>query len=134
MELDKPLLGYIADRHMKRAMVALKEEVVEDAEQTAMLENALQAARTISELPFELNLWQAQNFWYDVYRRRYGTLTQSVKTPAEKDSDEDAQGQSAWEEKFKEIGRLMGISVDELVIEEETPILEAAPQGSATES
>lgn len=134
VELDKPLLGYIADRHMKRAMVALKEEVVEDAEQTATLENALQAARTISELPFELNLWQAQNFWYDVYRRRYGTLTQSVKTPAEKDSDEDAQGQSAWEEKFKEIGRLMGISVDELVIEEETPILEAAPQGSATES
>jgi alpha-amylase/alpha-mannosidase (GH57 family) len=134
VELDKPLLGYIADRHMKRAMVALKEEVVEDAEQTAALENALQAARTISELPFELNLWQAQNFWYDVYRRRYGTLTHSVKPPAEKDSDEDAQGQSAWEEKFKEIGRLMGISVDELVIEEETPILEAAPQGSATES
>jgi len=32
-----------------------------------------------------------------------------------------------WVEKFKEIGQLMGISVDELVIEEETPILEAAP-------
>ena len=79
VELDKPLLSYIADRHMKRAMVALQEEVMEDAEQTATLENALLVARTLSELPFELNLWQAQNLWYDVYRRRYGTLTQSAR-------------------------------------------------------
>src|SRR5271170_3053756 len=52
VELDKPLLGYIADRQMKRAMVELQEEVVEEAEQTTTLDNALQTARTLSELPF----------------------------------------------------------------------------------
>ena len=132
VELDKPLLRYIADRQMKRAMVELQEEIVEEAEQTTTLDNALLTARTLSELPFELNLWQAQNLWYDVYRRRYRTLTQSEGTPGEAESGE--KGQSAWGEKFKEIGRLMGISVDELVIEEETPILETAPQGPATGS
>ena len=29
------------------------------------LEHALTLARTLRELPFELNLWQAQNIWYD---------------------------------------------------------------------
>jgi hypothetical protein len=61
-------------------------------------------------------------------------LTHSAETRAEADAEENRQGQSAWEEKFKEVGRLIGISVDELVIEEETPILEAAPQGPATGS
>jgi len=134
VELDKPQLSYIADQQMKWAMVALREEVVEDAEQPETLDNALQMARTLSELPFELNLWQAQNLWYDVYRRRYRTLIQTAEAEAEQDVDEDGQWKSAWGEKFKEIGRLMGISVDELVIEEETPILETAPQGPATES
>ncbi len=132
VELDKPLLSYISDRHMKRAMVALQEEVMEEAEQTATLDNVLLVARTLSELPFELNLWQAQNLWYDVYRRRYRTLTQSADTQAGTDGEEN--GQSAWEEKFKEVGQLLGISVDELVIEEEAPILETAPTGPATES
>jgi alpha-amylase/alpha-mannosidase (GH57 family) len=134
VDLDKPLLGYIGDKQMKRAMKDLREEIVEDAEETATLDNALQTARILSELPFEVNLWQAQNLWYDVYRRRYGSLTHSAETRAEADAEENRQGQSAWEEKFKEVGRLIGISADELVIEEETPILEAAPQGPATGS
>jgi hypothetical protein len=132
VELDKPLLGYIADRQMKRAMVELQEEVLEEAEQAATIDKVLQTARTVSELPFELNLWRAQNIWYDVYRRRYRTLAQLTEAPAEADAEESAQ--SAWEEKFKEVGRLLGISVDELVIEEETPILETVPTGPATGS
>jgi alpha-amylase/alpha-mannosidase (GH57 family) len=109
--LDKALLSYIADQKMKRAMVALQDEVVEASEQTATLENALLVASTISELPFELNLWQAQNLWYDIYRR----IGKSCSLDP-----------NSWCKKFFELGTLMRISVNELVIEEEPMALEEA--------
>ena len=94
-------------------------------------------ARTICELPFELNLWQAQNIWYDIYLRLYPAIKARTTTNGAKASNSqpkpepDAESARAdeWVAKFKEIGQLMGISVDELVIEEEAPILETtAPQ------
>lgn len=121
VELDKPLLSYIADQKMKRAMVELREKVVEEAEQTSALENALLVARAISELPFELNLWQAQNLWYDVYRRLYGTLTQNTGPSKKVTASTEARGTGVWKERFREVGQLLGISVDELVIEDEAP-------------
>ena len=33
-----------------------------------MLDRALALARTLAELPFEPNLWQAQNIWYEILR------------------------------------------------------------------
>ena len=119
VELDKPLLSYIADRQMKRAMVELREEVVKATQQMSTLENVLLVARTLSELPFELNLWQAQNLWYDIYRLLHKRLTQTAEVLSQQGAD--GQGPGTWEEKFREVGRLLGISVDELVIEEETP-------------
>ncbi len=121
VELDKPLLSYIADQKMKRAMVELREKVVEETEQTSALENALLVARAISELPFELNLWQAQNLWYDVYRRLYGTLNQNTGPSKKETASTQARGTGAWKERFREVGQLLGISVDELVIEDEAP-------------
>ena len=68
----------------------------------ALLEDALLTARTLSELPFELNIWQAQNIWYD-------TLKTSRK-----------EARSAeWQERFHELGRQMRIRVEELVVEED---------------
>jgi hypothetical protein len=102
--LDKPLLGYIADQKMKRAMLDLQEGVAESTEQSADLENALLVARTISELPFELNLWQAQNLWYDIYRR----IGKSCSLDP-----------TSWCQRFFALGKLMRISVEELVIEDD---------------
>jgi alpha-amylase/alpha-mannosidase (GH57 family) len=94
--LDRPALGYLVDRRMKRAMLDLQESPEE-----APLDNALLVARTISELPFDLNLWQAQNTWYDIFR----TLRENP--PSEE-----------WLERLKELGRLMHISVEDIVAEE----------------
>ena len=102
--LDKPLLSYVADQKMKRAMVALEDEAEKGLEELVTLENALLVARTLTELPIELNLWQAQNIWYAVYRRTGYTC--SIQP-------------NSWCEKFFELGKLMRISVEELVIEEE---------------
>ena len=108
VSLDKPLLSYIADQKMKHAMVDLQEEVAETTEQTRALENALLVARTISELPFELNLWQAQNLWYDIYRRMGKSCSLDP---------------TSWCRKFFELGKLMRISVEELVIEDDGAVL-----------
>jgi uncharacterized protein DUF3536 len=143
--LDRPLLSYIADQKMKRAMVKLQKEIVESTECTATLENALLVARTVTELPFELNLWHAQNLWYDAYRRLYPTWSQIAAaplpvlnkwtSPPAQDAGLETNGLGSWQQRFLELGRLMGIAVDDLVIEEEeTPTFESALESLATES
>ena len=102
--LDKPALGYLVDQRMKRAMLDLH-ETPEDVP----LDNALLIARTISELPFDLNLWQAQNLWYDTFR-----------------SLREDPPSTEWLEKLKELGRLMHISVEDIVSEETNGNHEAA--------
>ena len=59
--LDTHLLSYLADQRMKRAMVELRAEP-HDLE---TLDSTLDIARALRVLPFELNLWQAQNIWYE---------------------------------------------------------------------
>jgi alpha-amylase/alpha-mannosidase (GH57 family) len=108
--LDKPALGYLVDQRMKRAMLDLH-ETPEDVS----LDNALLIARTISELPFDLNLWQAQNLWYDTFRN----LRENPPS-------------AEWLEKLKDLGRLMHIAVEDIVSEETGNNHEAA--GVAEES
>ncbi len=98
IELDVGLLRYIVDLKMKRVMVALQGA----PGRMDLLEDALLTARTVSELPFDLNLWQAQNIWYDVLK-----LSWNQDLPQE------------WKDKFHELGEQMKILADELVVEEE---------------
>jgi alpha-amylase/alpha-mannosidase (GH57 family) len=109
--LNTARLGYIADQKMKLAMIEVQNEVVAQAEQISTLEYAVLVAITLNELPFDLNLWQAQNIWYDVWRQKY---------PPTGDEPQE------WVENFRELGNLLRISVDELVIEEPLPALETA--------
>jgi alpha-amylase/alpha-mannosidase (GH57 family) len=101
--LDTVRLGYVADQKMKLAMINVQAEVVEQTERLATLENALLVARMLNELPFETNLWQAQNIWYDVWRR--------APHPAVPDPE-------AWLNGFHELGQFLRISVDDLVMDE----------------
>ncbi|HEX3436790.1 MAG TPA: DUF3536 domain-containing protein [Pseudacidobacterium sp.] len=99
INLDTGLLRYVADLKMKRVMVKLQA----DPGKMELLDDALLTARTLSELPFDLNLWQAQNIWYTVLK-----LSTQHKMPDE------------WTAKFHELGTQMKIRVDELVVEETT--------------
>jgi alpha-amylase/alpha-mannosidase (GH57 family) len=95
--LDKQLLGYIVDQRMKRAMLALHEF----PESLHCVEDALLVARTLRELPFDVNLWQAQNLWYDTYRFH-----------------RDKPPSAEWLEKMNELGTQLSIAVDSIVVEE----------------
>ncbi|HEX3986634.1 MAG TPA: DUF3536 domain-containing protein [Acidobacteriaceae bacterium] len=95
--LNKQLLGYIAEQKINKAMFGLHE----DAECMQCVENALLIARTLPELPFDANLWQAQNLWYETYRDR-----------------RDRPPSAEWLEKMQELGRQLHISVESIVAEE----------------
>ncbi len=99
--LDTQLLGFTAGQRMKRAMVRLEASVAGDPSAAGALATALLIAETIQNMPFEVNLWQAQNIWNDLLRRsdtNYWT--------------------AEWKEDFKKLGKAMNIAVDQIVIEE----------------
>jgi hypothetical protein len=87
--LETATLSYIADQRMKRAMIELQMS----SGSLDMLERALALARTLVELPFDLNLWQAQNIWYEILRTSTYALTSLA--PADR---------PRWEKSFSELG------------------------------
>ena len=105
--LETATLSYIADQRMKRAMVELQMS----AGSMEMLERALTLGRTLVELPFELNLWQAQNIWYEILRTSNYSLTSQI-----------AEDRPRWNKDFNELGRLL--SVDTTAITCADPLVE----------
>ena len=86
---------------MKRAMVNLEGAVANGTPAAPHLAAAVTIADTFRTMPFEVNLWQAQNIWNDLLRR----------TDKHYWSEE-------WKEGFKKLGLALNIDVDRLVIEE----------------
>jgi hypothetical protein len=99
--VDSPVLSFAAGERMKRAMVALESTVTGGRDVMAALKIALGIAAALRALPFDVNLWQAQNIWNDLFRR----------------SDKD-RWSPEWKLAFKKLGDALYISVDQLVIEE----------------
>jgi hypothetical protein len=89
VQLESATLSYIADQRMKRAMVELQMS----SGSLEMLDRALALARTLTELPFEMNLWQAQNIWYEILRTSGYALTALA-----------AEDRPRWEKDFDELG------------------------------
>jgi len=89
VQLESATLSYIADQRMKRAML----ELLMSSGSLEMLDRALVLARTLTELPFELNLWQAQNIWYEILRTSGYALTALPK-----------EERPRWEKDFDELG------------------------------
>ena len=92
--LDTATLSYIADQRMKRAMIELQMS----AGSLEMLDRALALGRTLGELPFELNLWQAQNIWYEILRTSGYGLTSLA-----------ADDRPRWDKSFSELGTCLSI-------------------------
>jgi alpha-amylase/alpha-mannosidase (GH57 family) len=99
--IDTQVLSFAAGERMKRAMVALEAAADADRNMTGALQTALSIATALRNLPFDVNLWQAQNIWNDLFRR----------------SDADYWAPD-WKLAFKKLGDALYISVDQLVTEE----------------
>jgi len=92
--LETATLSYIADQRMKRAMAGL--QMSSGSRET--LDRALTLARTLVELPFGLNLWQAQNIWYEILRNSGNALTALAVDERQR-----------WEKNFSELGACLSI-------------------------
>ncbi len=101
IDLDARLLGFTAGQRMKRAMILLEAAAADKVATAGELNSALAIAETIHKMPFEVNIWQAQNIWNDLLRR----------------GDKDSWSEE-WKEGFKKLGEDMNIKVDQLVVEE----------------
>ncbi len=103
VQLETPTLSYIADQRMKRVMVELQMS----SGSLEMLERAVALARTFIELPFEPNLWQAQNVWYEILRTSsYGLTALST--------DERPR----WDKSFNELGSCLSIDTEAIRADE----------------
>jgi alpha-amylase/alpha-mannosidase (GH57 family) len=66
--VDHPTLGYLADERMHAAMERLQRTPADpDA-----VRHALSLATALCKMPFSLDLWQAQNIWYELSPRVMG--------------------------------------------------------------
>jgi alpha-amylase/alpha-mannosidase (GH57 family) len=100
--LDAPLLGFTADKRIKRAMVRLESAALQQQspQGLSILNEALTIAEGLRLLPMDVNLWQAQNIWNDLLRRSDSTYWSRE-----------------WREGFRRIGLALNICVDELTVD-----------------
>jgi alpha-amylase/alpha-mannosidase (GH57 family) len=103
--LETPTLSYIADQRMKRAMI----ELLMSSGSLEMLDRALTLARVFRELPFELNLWQAQNVWYEILRTSNYALTSL--TPDDR---------PLWDKGFGELALCLSIDPEAITVQDLT--------------
>ncbi len=103
--LEQRELSYLIDQSIKRALVALEADPLDFDH----LERTIASVLTLREFPFQLNLWQPQNIWYDM-------LTES---PAFLRNLEQPSAADRWRERFFELGRQLGIAVEQLVVEDD---------------
>jgi hypothetical protein len=92
--LETSTLSYLADQRMKRIMVELQMS----SGSLERLDRALSMARMLAELPFELNLWQAQNIWYEIQRTSSYALTSL-----------SAEDRPRWDKDFCELADCLSI-------------------------
>ena len=102
--LETATLSYIVDQRMKRAMVELQMS----SGSLEILDRTLALARIVIELPFELNLWQAQNIWYEILCPSSYGLTAQGK-----------EDRPRWEKSFNELGACL--SIDCAAIRDQDP-------------
>jgi hypothetical protein len=110
VELDTVLLGFIASRRMKRAMDKLRALMLETAGATvdalrAAVDEALELAQLLRDFPFEVNLWQAQNIWHDIWVSRFRSGT---------------NGGTVLEDRFRALGHALLIQAERLRTDDAT--------------
>jgi hypothetical protein len=116
LSLDAEKLGFLATARardallkaqsttrMARAAGKARLESSEAAEAAGQaLEHAIAVVEAVRLLPVELNLWQAQNLWYQIWQ----------ESKAQKLTGDESYGPS-----LRCLGGLMDLAVDDLVVE-----------------
>jgi hypothetical protein len=99
--LDDAMLGFTLGRTIQR----LSEQLLQDGEDIGFIERLEHAARLARELPFEVNIWKAQNNYYLMLQQVFGQFVEKAK-------QDDAKAQE-WLSHFVALGRNLSVHVEE---------------------
>jgi len=102
--VDTVVLSFAAAERIKQALNQLEMAVETEKEIEETLASVLAIALALRTMPFEVNLWQAQNIWNDLLRRGD---KQSYSTECRLN--------------FKKLGEALYICVDQLTLDYDTP-------------
>ncbi len=97
VQLDAEGLGYVLRKRLDEIM----ENFAADAANLPALEHLDEVIAMVRSLPFEVNLWRAQNVYYDLMCRLYPEMAGRA----------DEEGQ-AWAAAFAALGEKLGMTVD----------------------
>ncbi|MDP2931283.1 MAG: DUF3536 domain-containing protein, partial [Chloroflexota bacterium] len=98
IDLDAEGLGYLLQQTLKETMARL----VSTPDDLALLKSLVNTVTLVRSLPFEVNLWQVQNLYYQMLRTIYpGFQKKSRGSPADRD----------WVTQFISLGEQLSIEV-----------------------
>jgi hypothetical protein len=124
--LETAKLGFLADQRMKSAMVRLQQEPADHG----ALTYALSLARTLRALPFTLNLWQAQNLWYELHLQGEDLLLSHEGHQARGGMRNGSHASlEHWRKLFPELGRQLFINRRPRETGPATPPAQKPPRG-----
>ena len=106
VELDQPTLGFTLRKTIKR----LSEKLLADPDDLELIKKLEAAAALARNLPFDVNIWKAQNNYYQILQGIFpGRLGQALRgDPADRQ----------WIEHLVALGRNLLIKVDSPVLPE----------------
>ena len=96
VEIDTVSVPFVASQRMLRAMQELELHL-----DRKYLDTALQVCDVLHELPFQVDVWEAQNLWHTISRQ---SLSAAPPDPE-------------WDRKFRELGTKLDIDVDQLAVD-----------------
>lgn len=96
VEIDTVSVPFVASQRMLRAMQELELHL-----DRKYLDTALQVCDILHELPFQVDVWEAQNLWHTISRQ---SLSAAPPDPE-------------WDRKFRELGTKLDIDVDQLAVD-----------------
>jgi len=99
--LDTAALSFAAGKRIQRAMVQIEDAVNAGQSPEAAIRSSLAIAHALRTMPFNVNLWQAQNIWNELFRH-----TERSNCSAQCKLD------------FKKLGEALYICVEQLAIDE----------------
>ena len=111
VELNTVLLGYIASQRVKREMDKLRAALLDGASGDAVraeVEETLQLAELFREFPFEVNLWQAQNIWHEVWVARF------------RSGKAENNGAAALQDRYRALGHALLLQTERLMTDDAT--------------
>jgi hypothetical protein len=76
-----------------------------------MLDRAVAMARTLNELPIDLNLWQAQNIWYEILSTSAYALTAL-----------NQEDRARWQKQFNELGLSLAIDCESISAQDQAAV------------